>query len=178
MMRKKIVINLDNFISVLSKGNKMKNKQSGFTLIELVVVITILGILSALALPRFAALQTDARIATMNAALGSIRAAAALTHSTQLTQNLAANSAVTLEGSSIPMGNGYPLASNVSIGHAAGLATAAGVALPEYVLSVVNGVFTVTPDANHANCSVTYTVPAAAGNAPTYSNANLTVGNC
>lgn len=156
----------------------MKNKQSGFTLIELVVVITILGILSALALPRFAALQTDARIAKMNAALGSIKAAAALTHSTQLTQNLAANTSVTLEGSSITMANGYPEALNTSIGHAAGLADGAGNALPEYVLSVNANVLTVTPDANHASCSVTYTAPTVAGNSPTYSNANLTVGNC
>lgn len=155
----------------------MKSRQSGFTLIELVVVITILGLLSALALPRFAALQVDARIARMNAALGSIKAAAALTHSTQLTQNLAANTSVVLEGSTITMANGYPLASNVSIGHAAGLATNTGVALPDYVLSVVGGVFRVTSDNAHVNCFVTYTAPAANGS-PTYGSANLTVANC
>lgn len=44
----------------------MKQKQAGFTLIELIVVITILALLSAYALPRFAALQTEARIAKMN----------------------------------------------------------------------------------------------------------------
>lgn len=154
-----------------------KTNQSGFTLIELIVVITILGILSALALPRFAALQTDARMAKMNGALGSIKASAVLSHSIQLTQQLAPGASVAMEGSLITMANGYPLASNVSVGHAAGFATLAGVAFSDFTLSSGGGVFTVTPDASHAACSVTYTEPAA-GFAPTYSSAGVTSVNC
>jgi len=57
-----------------------RNSQQGFTLIELVVVITILGILAAFAMPKFINLQQDARTASINARAGSLRSASNLTH--------------------------------------------------------------------------------------------------
>lgn len=54
----------------------MRNQQSGFTLIELVAVIVLLGILAVTALPRFVNLQTDARAATLAGVKAAMQGAA------------------------------------------------------------------------------------------------------
>ena len=57
---------------------------SGFTLIELIMVIVILGVLSAFALPRFADLGGDARLASLNALAGTLRSSSNIAHAQQL----------------------------------------------------------------------------------------------
>jgi prepilin-type N-terminal cleavage/methylation domain-containing protein len=55
-----------------------KHTQSGFTLIELVIVIVILGILASVAIPKYEDMREQARVATMKGQLGSIRSAIAI----------------------------------------------------------------------------------------------------
>ena len=57
---------------------KNRNVRSGFTMIELIFVIVVLGILSAVAMPKFVNVQDDAIVSSEKAGIGSIRSAIAM----------------------------------------------------------------------------------------------------
>ena len=106
----------------------VKSTQRGFTLIELVVVIVILGILAAFAVPRFTRLDTQARIASVRAMEGTLRSSSTLARSMWLAVGTNPPS-VTMDGSAVTMTAGYPAPTAAGIGNTLAAGTvAAGVA--------------------------------------------------
>ena len=95
----------------LEKAVAIRN-QKGFTLVELIVVIVILGILAAVALPRFMGLESEARIAALKNMGGTMLSAANMAHGVCMAQSCT-NGTLTLDGVSVTFVNGYP--NNASI---------------------------------------------------------------
>lgn len=96
----------------------MKKQQSGFTMIELIMVIVILGVLAAFALPKFADLGSNARAAAVQGLAGSIKSASAIVHSVWLAGG-GTGTTVNVEGGTVTTtANGYALATAAGIGAA------------------------------------------------------------
>jgi len=162
-------------------NKSIKSAQGGFTLIELIVVIVILGILAATALPRFTNLSGDARLASLNAARGALSATAAMTHGRFL---VTPSELQNVEGAQVTMNmaSGYPAITNTTTraDTRAGLLQAAGLEQDYVALDptptatatspvVAEGTMVIVPrnirgTATAATCFLTYT-PATAPNA-------------
>ncbi len=174
----------------------VKNKvQQGFTLIELVVVIVILGILAVTAAPKFINLQDDARTATIQGVKAAIESSTALVYSKSLiagneADNEAANKVVPIDAANnrIATAFGYPIAEPFDATNPAPIAAgsivntldldiAANAANPttefvyvEFAADNAVGIYLATTvpavPALNDDCSVTYTMSAGVGEKP------------
>jgi MSHA pilin protein MshA len=124
----------------------------GFTLMEVVAVVTILAILAVFAVPRFLAIKAQSRAAAVDALADSVRSGAALAHTLWLARGRPR--LVTLQGRNVAIVNGYPDLATVD----ATVADASG-----FTYSSATGVFAKMDVAGR--CTVTY-IPAAADSAP------------
>ena len=159
----------------------MGTRIRGFTLIELVIVIAIIGILAATALPRFVAMQTQARISKTQALYGALRSASAIAHAGCLA-NVGGTCTPTggtlvMEGATVNMVNGYPTA-DANTNSPGGIALAAqlnptadgltvGVSGPTLNVDVQGGTV--------PNCRIVYTQAIAVSTSPTIT---LDVSGC
>ena len=157
-----------------------RKQQTGFTIIELVIVITIIAILPAIALPKYVTMQADARLAKMNAIRGALSSAAALARArceldlvaTPAGPCTAVGGTANMDGTAIAMVNRYPQA---LLPPGLGILAAINMAPGATIATAVDGVFatgggaaagstlTITPvgATTPASCTITYTSPAA-----------------
>ena len=138
--------------------SKTGANQSGFTLVELVVVIVILGILSATALPRFINVTNAARAASMNGLAGGLRSTVGVAQARYFATGNNTATTVAMIGSAaaidVTAGTGIP--TGTATGITAALTSTDGFT-PSYAGGVATFIIAGDTAAASANCRATYT---------------------
>ena len=146
--------------------------QKGFTLIELVVVMVILGILGAVALPRFTDLGGDARASVMQGVAGSLVAANAMVYAKAAVGGVAGSSASNVVIGNQTVSTAYGYAGNI-------------VELAKVVDFNPSSDFSTDQASNSlrhakagANCKIVYNPAISAAQPPSYTVSGITSANC
>jgi prepilin-type N-terminal cleavage/methylation domain len=137
-------------------------RSAGFTLIELIIVIVILGILAVTAAPKFINLQNDARTSTVNGLKGAVAAASSMVYSKAIIagQDKLSSGSVLINGVSTALTAGYPNATSAGIGIVVDAPSSDWTG----AVSAANSSYVFTPagmtSGANATCAVVYTLNA------------------
>lgn len=143
-------------------GSLRRSAQAGFTLIELIVVIVILGILAATALPKFADMGADARLAKIKGARGAAVSAVGLVHGKWLAAGDTTSTSVALDSTTNVATNsgasgGYPTQAGLIT--AAGFSASATAGAADFFIAASSATsVTFATDSAHTTCAFTYTI--------------------
>jgi len=135
----------------------MKRQQHGFTLIELVVVIVILGILAATALSRFVNLQSEARAPAVQGIAGGLRGTIGLVNAKWQVIGDSGQTSVPMVGGNVTVGatTGFPTNATASISTA--ITCESTTACQSNVIDLSGNPSTWRPSSGGgANCQATY----------------------